>query len=151
MPDLACNAGEEGVHYGGPSWDNAAKARWRRAGGPPSDSESSVRGCADDGPRPGCGGIPLRGLSLWEHHLVWALLILKTLRKIKGVTPWKRGSRTSVLSRPVEQKTIRLTFALQHILHQQIPADKSGEDMVLRLLSSWSESLASVRIVALVH
>ena len=103
------------------------------------------------GRAPGAEVIPLRGLSLWEHHLVWALLILKTLRKIKGVTPWKRGSSTSVLSWPVEQKTIRLTFALQHILHQQIPADKSGEDMVLRLLSSWSESLASVRIVALVH
>jgi hypothetical protein len=127
----------------------------RLDGGEPGDHHQTVNlrseGALTMGRAPGAEVIPLRGLSLWEHHLVWALLILKTLRKIKGVTPWKRGSSTSVLSRPVEQKTIRLTFALQHILHQQIPADKSGEDMVLRLLSSWSESLASVRIVALVH
>ena len=33
--------------------------------------------------------------------------------------------------RPVETKTIVLSRALQHVLNQQIPADKSGESVIL--------------------
>ena len=42
-------------------------------------------------------------------------------------------------------------FTLQHVLRQQVPADETGEHMVLRLLRSRSQTQSCFRIVALVH
>jgi hypothetical protein len=58
---------------------------------------------------------------------------------------------TSVLSRPIEQKTIPVGLTLQDILNQKIPADEAGEDVIFGLLGGGRQSFAGFSVVALVH
>jgi hypothetical protein len=58
---------------------------------------------------------------------------------------------TSVLSRPIEQKTIPVGLTLQDILNQKIPADEAGKDVIFRLLGGGRQSFAGFSVVALVH
>src|SRR5215472_17636137 len=72
-----------------------------------------------------------------------------------GQPAWRATLRETLLLswRPIilQEPAFVFYFALQHVLDQQVPPDKSREHVIGRLLGCWCETFSGLGVVVFVH